>query len=130
MNSKLFGPLEEQVMNILWEAEKPLKPQEVLGKLGGDHAYTTIMTVLKRMADKKILKREMCGKAFEYCPCLEKEVFVKKNLSAIYGNLVNDFGGLAISQFVDELKNNKGDLELLKQYVEDSTKSNESSKTK
>ena len=55
---------------------------------------------------------------------------MKKNLSAIYGNLVNDFGGLAISQFVDELKNNKGDLELLKQYVEDSTKSNESSKTK
>lgn len=122
MNSKLFGPLEEQVMNILWEAKKPLRPQEVLGKLGGDHAYTTIMTVLKRMADKKILSRKMCGKAFEYCPCLEKDVFVKKNLSAIYGNLVNDFGGLAISQFVDEIKDNKEDLALLKQYLETNQK--------
>lgn len=123
MKSKLFGPLEEQVMNILWEAKKPLKPQEVLGKLRGNHAYTTIMTVLKRMADKKILSRKMCGKAFEYCPCLEKDVFVKKNLSAIYGNLVNDFGGLAISQFVDEIKGNKEDLALLKQYIESNTKS-------
>jgi len=123
MKSKLFGPLEEQVMNILWEAKKPLRPQEVLGKLGGDHAYTTIMTVLKRMADKKILSRKMCGKAFEYCPCLEKDVFVRKNLSAIYGNLVNDFGGLAISQFVDEIKGNKEDLALLKKYIQLSTKS-------
>ncbi len=123
MKSKLFGPLEEQVMNILWEAKKPLRPQEVLGKLEGDHAYTTIMTVLKRMADKKILSRKMCGKAFEYCPCLEKDVFVRKNLSAIYGNLVNDFGGLAISQFVDEIKGNKEDLALLKKYIQLSTKS-------
>lgn len=123
MNSKLFGPLEEQVMNILWEAKKPLRPQEVLGKLGGDHAYTTIMTVLKRMSDKKILNRKMCGKAFEYCPCLEREVFVRKNLSSIYGNLVKDFGGLAISQFVDGLKDNKEDLDLLKQYIESNSKS-------
>lgn len=121
MKSKLFGPLEEQVMNVLWEAKKPLKPQEVLEKLGGDHAYTTIMTVLKRMSDKKILNRKMCGKAFEYCPCLERDVFVKKNLSAIYGNLVNDFGGLAISQFVDEIKGNKEDLALLKKYIESNT---------
>ena len=81
------------------------------------------MTVLKRMADKKILSRKMCGKAFEYCPCLEKDVFVRKNLSAIYGNLVNDFGGLAISQFVDEIKGNKEDLALLKKYIQLSTKS-------
>ena len=122
MKSKLFGPLEEQVMNILWEAKKPLKPQEVLEKLGGDHAYTTIMTVLKRMADKKILKRKMCGKAFEYCPCLEKEVFVRKNLSVIYGSLVKDFGGLAISQFVDGLKKNKEDMKLLKRYIDSKSK--------
>ena len=118
MKSKLFGPLEEQVMNILWEAKKPLRPQEVLGKLGGKHAYTTIMTVLKRMADKKILKRKMCGKAFEYCPCVEREIFVRENLSAIYGSLVNDFGDLAISQFVDGLKENKEDLDLLKKYID------------
>ena len=122
MKSKLFGPLEEQVMNILWKAKKPLKPQEVLGKLTGDHAYTTIMTVLKRMADKKILKRKMCGKAFEYCPCVEREIFVRKNLSVIYGSLVKDFGGLAISQFVDGLKKNKEEANKLKRYIESKSK--------
>lgn len=123
MKHRLFGPLEEQIMRILWEAKTPLKPQEVLGILDGDHAYTTIMTVLKRMSDKKILARKLDGKAFVYSPVLEKEEYVRKNLSSIFGGLVNDYGGLAISQFVDEIKSNKDDLDLLKKYIETSTKS-------
>lgn len=122
MKSKLLGPLEQRIIDILWEVNKPLKPQEVLAKLGGEHAYTTIMTVLKRMADKKILNRSVSGKAYAYCPCLQKETYVRKNLSNIYGNLVSDFGELAISQFVDEIKNNKKDLDLLKQYIDSQDK--------
>lgn len=123
MKSSLLGPLEQQVMDVLWASEKPLKPQEVLGKLKGKYAYTTIMTILKRMADKKILDRKMDGKAFEYCPCSNKEAFLKKNLSSIYGGLVGNYGELAIAQFVDEVSSNKEDLELLKQYIESNTKS-------
>ena len=110
-------------MDVLWASEKPLKPQEVLGKLKGKYAYTTIMTILKRMADKKILDRKMDGKAFEYCPCSNKESFLKKNLSSIYGGLVGSYGELAIAQFVDEVSSNKEDLELLKQYIESNTNS-------
>lgn len=112
-----MGPLEQQIMDVLWKAQRPMKPQGVLTELGGDHAYTTIMTVLKRMADKKMVSRRMTGKAFEYCPCHKKEIFVKKNLSNIFGNLVDNYGELAISQFVDEVKQSKKDLRLLKQYL-------------
>lgn len=123
MKHRLFGPLEEQIIHVLWEAKKPLKSQVVLEILGGNHAYTTIMTVLKRMADKKILVRKLEGKAFVYSPALEKEVYLRKNLSSIYGGLVSDYGGLAISQFVDEIKNSQEDLDLLKKYLEINTKS-------
>lgn len=120
MKSSLMGPLEQQIMDVLWEAGRSMKPQEVLGNLKGKHAYTTIMTVMKRMADKKMVSRKMSGKAYEYCPCQGRDIFVKNNLSGIFGDLVNDYGELAISQFVNEVKQNKEDLKLLKQYIENS----------
>lgn len=122
MESKLFGSLEQQIIDILWQAEKPLKPMDVLKKLKGDHAYTTIMTVLKRMADKKVLSRKMSGKAFVYSPVLEKEAYIKSSLGTLYGNLVKNYGELAISQFVDIVKNDQGDMDLLKQFIDSEKK--------
>lgn len=123
MKSNLFGPLEKQIMDILWEAKKPLKPLEVLKSLKGDHAYTTIMTVLKRMADKMVLTRKLVGKAYEYAPVAGKEKYIRQNLSTIYGDLVNNYGNLAISEFVDQVKNNQEDMDLLKEYINSKSKS-------
>ncbi len=113
----MLGELEQKIMDILWQSNRPLKPAEVLVSLKGDQAYTTIMTVLKRMSDKKIVKRKLEGKVYFYTPILNKDQFIESNLSGIYGNLVGSYGKLAISQFVDTIKNNKNDIELLKEYL-------------
>lgn len=118
MESKLFGSLEQQIIDILWKAKKPLKPMEVLKQLDGDYAYTTIMTVLKRMSDKKVLARKMVGKAFVYSPVSGKEAYIKNSLGTLYGSLVKNYGELAISQFVDIIKNNQEDMDLLKQFID------------
>jgi predicted transcriptional regulator len=118
MESKLFGSLEQQIIDILWKAEKPLKPLDVLKQLEGKHAYTTIMTVLKRMSDKRVLVRKMSGKAFVYSPVSKKETYIKNSLGTLYGSLVKNYGELAISQFVDIVKDNQGDMDLLKQFID------------
>ena len=123
MELKLFGSLEQQIIDVLWRAEKPLKPQEVLKELKGDHAYTTVMTVLKRMSDKKILSRKLVGMAYIYSPVSNKENYIKKNLGSLYSNLVDTYGDLAISQFVDSVKKDKGDMNLLKQFIDSQKKS-------
>lgn len=123
MESKLFGSLEQQIIDVLWRADKPLKPMEVLKQLKGDYAYTTIMTVLKRMSDKKILTRKLTGMAYVYFPVCNKENYIKNSLNNLYGNLVDTYGDLAISQFVDIVKNDKGDMNLLKQFVDSQKKS-------
>lgn len=104
-------------MNILWQSDQPLKPAQVRAKLTGDYAYTTIMTVLKRMADKKLLERQLVGKCFYYSPVSNKNQFVQTNLKDIYGELVESYGSMAISQFVDVIKTNRQDLELLKEFL-------------
>jgi len=123
MELKLFGSLEQQIIDVLWRADKPLKPMEVLKQLKGDHAYTTIMTVLKRMSDKKVLSRKLIGMAYVYSPVCDKENYIKNSLNSLYGNLVDTYGDLAISQFVDIVKKDKGDMNLLKQFVDSQKKS-------
>jgi len=117
MKTEPFGPLEQKVMDILWKSSKSLKPIEVLHQLEGDYAYTTIMTILKRLTDKKIVCREMSGKVYYYSPRLGREVFIKKNLSGIFNGLVDSYGQLAIANFVDVIKNDKQDMALLKKYL-------------
>ncbi|MEK7528089.1 MAG: BlaI/MecI/CopY family transcriptional regulator [Patescibacteria group bacterium] len=118
MKTEPLGPLEQKVMDVLWKSSTPLKPLDVLHQLKGDYAYTTIMTILKRLADKEVVSRKMSGKAFLYSPCSCKEKFIKKNLSGIINGLVDSYGQVAIANFVDVIKNDKKDLALLKKYLE------------
>ena len=43
-----------------------MTPSEVLAELGGDLAYTTVMTTLARLHDKGAVTRERSGRAYAY----------------------------------------------------------------
>lgn len=43
-----------------------LTPGDVRDRLDGDLAYTTVMTVLTRLADKRLVTRERVGRGFAY----------------------------------------------------------------
>jgi len=105
-------------MDVLWKSGRPLKPAEVLEQMGEGHAYTTIMTILKRLTERKILKRKFEGKVYLYSPITCREKFVESNLKDIFGDLVNSYGKTAISNFVEVVKNNKEDMRLLKEFIE------------
>lgn len=55
-----LGPREKQILALLREANEPRSTRDVLVDLreeGGDVAYTTISTVLDRLADKGLVSR-------------------------------------------------------------------------
>ncbi len=56
----IFGELETAVLNILWAQEKPMRVRDVHEVLTRDRelAYTTVMTVLDRLAKKHVVERE------------------------------------------------------------------------
>ena len=60
------GALEQQVLACLATADGPMSPAEVQAALGGDLAYTTVMTTLTRMHAKHALNRELDGRAYRY----------------------------------------------------------------
>ncbi|WP_368661699.1 BlaI/MecI/CopY family transcriptional regulator [Streptomyces sp. NA02950] len=56
--------MEAQVLGALWEAPGPVAAVWVQERLGGDLAYTTVMTILSRLHVKKAVTRERVGRSF------------------------------------------------------------------
>lgn len=89
-------------MRALWAAAEPLTVRAVLEQLnrgrGVPLAYTTVMTVLSRLADKEILRRRRAGRGYAYEPAVsdEAEIAVRE--------VVRDFGDAAVAHFVEEAR--------------------------
>lgn len=64
------GKLESEVLAALWAANRPLTPRDVQHELGGELAYTTVMTTLTRLCEKGAVSRQRTGRAYAYAPVL------------------------------------------------------------
>jgi predicted transcriptional regulator len=106
---KILGPLEAEVMRAMWSAGRPLTVREVLERLndgrGQPLAYTTVMTVMSRLADKDVLRRQQEGRGYVY------EAAVADAASLAVRDVLREFGDAAMAQFVDQAK---GDPKILR----------------
>ncbi|WNM33002.1 BlaI/MecI/CopY family transcriptional regulator [Streptomyces sp. Li-HN-5-11] len=62
------GELESEVLAALWSTERPLTPAEIQVEIGGDLAYNTVHTILRRLYDKGLVLREVDGRRGAYRP--------------------------------------------------------------
>ena len=87
-----LGPSEARAMELCWE-RGPLTAKKALFYWSTDPkpAYTTIMTVLARLAEKKLLHRKKQGRFFEYAPAISKDEFVRERLHLVSNCLKNQF---------------------------------------
>jgi predicted transcriptional regulator len=75
-----LGDLERAVMDVLWDGAIPpagVTVRDVAAALQDrDLAYTTVMTVLDRLAGKGMVEREREGRAWRYRPSASREAYV------------------------------------------------------
>ncbi len=69
-------------MESLWDASSPLSVREVHDVLNAssDLAYTTVMTVLDRLAKKNLVMRDRDGKAWLYRPAATREQLLVEDI--------------------------------------------------
>jgi len=91
-----LGPLEAEVMEVLWAAGES-SVRDVVEQLDRKLAYTTIMTTLDRLFKKGLLDRQKSERAFLYTPRLSHLDWERQRA----GDLVA--GLLAVSQPSREL---------------------------
>ncbi|MEP6464071.1 MAG: BlaI/MecI/CopY family transcriptional regulator [Frankiaceae bacterium] len=95
------GELEGEVLAALYAAEGPLLPAEVQRALGGDLAYTTVLTILTRLHTKGLARRLPVGRAYAYCPTHTQVQSVARQMRTLL-----DLGAdraAVLAQFVEEL---------------------------
>jgi len=62
------GELEAAALAVLQSAGSAMTPAQVRDSLGGDLAYTTVVTILSRLHAKGVLTRLRSGRAYSYAP--------------------------------------------------------------
>ena len=97
-----LGPLEAEVMAVMWSVREPRSVRSVLDELnrGRRHplAYTTVTTVMARLAEKDILRREKDGRGYLY------EAAVDDAAGIAVRDLIRDFGDSAVASFVEQAR--------------------------
>lgn len=66
MSRRAQGELETEVLAALWAADSPQSPEQIRAALGADLAYTTVATILVRLAEKGLVSRELTGRSYRY----------------------------------------------------------------
>ncbi|MEU4523778.1 BlaI/MecI/CopY family transcriptional regulator [Amycolatopsis sp. NPDC024027] len=90
-----LGELERAVMDALWARSGPVSVRAVHEALADRGlAYTTVMTVLSRLADKGFLRRERDRRAWLYAPAASRDQYVAELMFEALGETGDRDGAL------------------------------------
>ncbi|GIX49716.1 MAG: penicillinase repressor [Candidatus Tectimicrobiota bacterium] len=100
---KVFGELEAAVMEWLW-AHGAGTVGDVYQALAGQRelAYTTVKTVMERLAAKGYLRCDKRQRAYLYTPVQSREAFLRQVGKAVVGGLLRDFGAPLAAHLLEE----------------------------
>ncbi len=98
--------LEAEVMEEVWrqgETTVKLVMESLNRKAKPPRAYTTYMTVMRRLDDKGLLARTRSGRHDTYVPRLTREQYQQRRAGAEVTDLIDEFGDVALAHFARSL---------------------------
>lgn len=106
------GELQRRVMEIMWQCEE-CTVREVHERLVEERpmAYTTVMTVMSRLAEQGMLQREMRGKTGVYRAATTRD---EAMAASLVDELMTKYGALGLAKFVQRSR----DAHMLEQLQE------------
>lgn len=102
---RLLGDLEHRIMRVMWSLNGGTSARDVVDAMREETpiAYTTVVTVMNRLADKKFLRRHANGDCYVYNAVYSSP---QKFYSSMAGKMLNrirqEFGEVAMACFVEE----------------------------
>ena len=97
-----LGDLEVDVMGIVWSLNKATVKDvfEVMYKRRG-LAYTTIMTVMNRLAIKGILEQDKTTVPYIYRPLIKRDQMANSMIGEVVDRLLEGSAGAVVSYLID-----------------------------
>lgn len=118
---QVLGKLEEEVMECVWELG-PISVKEVHRCLLAerDIAYTTVMTVMTRLAEKGLLVRHPEGRAFIYSASTTREDYCAGVIKDFMTGMSAGASKPVLAQLVHSLTaNDIAQLDMLAEMIEE-----------
>lgn len=95
---KSLGPLESEVMSIVWgRGETNVKEITKAIQNKRPVAYTTVMTIMDKLFRKGFLSRELIGKAYQYFPTEKRNAVNKNDLATAIQDLSSEYGKVKVT---------------------------------
>lgn len=99
---KVFGELESQIMEYIWEHQQSTV-REVCDAMKGEKnlSFNTVMTVMNRLVEKNILCKQKQGKSFVYSAVISEKEFSGSVASSVLTALFAENSFLSAAHFAD-----------------------------
>ena len=115
MARRIKGGLEQEIHAVLAAGRKPMTPAQVRDAMGGDLAYTTVLTVLSRLYDKGEIAREPAGRGYAYSGPQDAAELTARRMTLLLDGRDADRAAV-LTRFVDGLE--PGDEHLLRSLLD------------
>lgn len=104
-------------MDSVWAVAGPVSVREVVDDLNSSRseplAYTTVMTVMSRLAEKNVLGRSKVGRGYVY------EASAPDAAGLAVKDVLRAYGDVAVAHFVDEARADPPLLRRLQRLLSD-----------
>jgi predicted transcriptional regulator len=109
---------ELEIISILWQLGSGTVA-EVREKLPDDLAYTTVLSLIRTMAEKGLVRHEVEGRAHRYFPLVKEKAVRRSALKQLVETVFEGAPELLLTQLVSDRRLSDADLRRLRQLIDE-----------
>ena len=110
-------PAELELLNILWE-HGPATVREVVERMPKPRGYTTVLSLMQVMYEKKLLTRKQAGRAFRYAPRATQEKTLGKMLGDLLGRAFDGSSSTLVQHLLQHSAPDEEELAAIREAIE------------
>jgi BlaI family transcriptional regulator, penicillinase repressor len=110
-------PAELEVLRILWD-RGPSTVREVLDVLPRERAYTSVMSLMNVMADKKLVARQPEGRAFRYSAKTQPDQTEGKILGNVLDRVFEGSASALVARLLEQSKPSAEELDEIRALID------------
>lgn len=109
-------PAELELLNILWE-HGPSTVREVMERMAKPRGYTTVMSLMQVMYEKRLLTRKQDGRAFRYAPKATQEKTLGKMLGDLLGRAFDGSSSTLVQHLLQHSSPDDDELAAIRETI-------------
>lgn len=109
---------ELEIMTILWQLDSGTVSQ-IRDQLPDNLAYTTVLSLIRTMEEKGLVRHEAEGRAFRYFPLIQEKTVRRSALKQLVETVFQGAPELLLTQLVSDRQLSDEDLRRIRKLIDD-----------